>query len=62
MATTRALVILSPASSSCGRSDVHGLVEYPGIGHFDIYTEEHFETAANEAADWFREHLGLGTE
>lgn len=35
------------------------LVVYPGIGHFDIYIEENFERASNEAADWFTKHLGL---
>ena len=35
------------------------LVVYPGIGHFDIYIEENFERAANEAAGWFRQYLGL---
>jgi dienelactone hydrolase len=34
------------------------LVVYPGIGHFDIYIEENFERASNEAADWFVMHLG----
>ena len=33
------------------------LVVYPGIGHFDIYIEEHFEEASNEAADWLLKHL-----
>ncbi|MEX0978253.1 MAG: CocE/NonD family hydrolase [Pirellulales bacterium] len=35
------------------------LVVYPDIGHFDIYIEENFERASNEAADWFVKHLGL---
>jgi dienelactone hydrolase len=35
------------------------LIEYPGIGHFDIYIEDHFATASAEAANWFRRHLGL---
>ena len=33
------------------------LVVYPGIGHFNIYTEDHFEKASNEAADWLLKHL-----
>lgn len=36
------------------------LVVYPGIGHFDIYIEDHFEKAATEAVNWYRMHLGLG--
>lgn len=38
------------------------LVEYPGIGHFDIYIEDNFEKASNEAAAWFRKYLKLETE
>ena len=34
-------------------------VEYPGIGHFDPYIEGHFVTASAEAANWYRQHLGL---
>lgn len=33
------------------------LIEYPGIGHFDIYIKEPFEQASNDAAAWFLEHL-----
>lgn len=35
------------------------LIEYPDIGHFDIYIDDHFEKASNEAANWFRQYLGL---
>ena len=35
------------------------LIIYPDIGHFDIYIEENFERASNEAADWFTEYLQL---
>jgi len=35
------------------------LVEYPDIGHFDIYIEGNFDKAAGEAANWYRTHLGL---
>ena len=38
------------------------LVEYPGIGHFDIYIEDNFETASNEAAAWFRKYLKVDAE
>jgi len=33
------------------------LIEYPGIGHFDIYIEDHFERAVTDAADWYDQHL-----
>lgn len=33
------------------------LIEYSGIGHFDIYIEDHFERAVTDAADWFDQHL-----
>jgi dienelactone hydrolase len=39
------------------KTDKKKLVEYPDIGHFDIYIEDHFEKASNEAADWYRKHL-----
>ena len=38
------------------------LVEYPGIGHFDIYIEDNFEKGSNEAAAWYRKYLKLETE
>ena len=33
------------------------LIEYPGIGHFDIYIEENFPKASGEAIAWYEEHL-----
>jgi hypothetical protein len=33
------------------------LIDYPGVGHFDIYIEETFPKAAGAAADWYAEHL-----
>ncbi len=33
------------------------LVEYPGIGHFDIYIEDNFPKASGEAVNWYKEHL-----
>lgn len=33
------------------------LVEYPGIGHFDIYIEDNFPKASGEAIAWYKEHL-----
>lgn len=35
------------------------LVEYPGIGHFDIYIEDNFPKASGEAANWYLEHLDM---
>ena len=36
------------------------LISVPGITHFEMYINEPFEVSSNAAADWFREHLGLG--
>jgi len=33
------------------------LVEYPGIGHFDIYIEDNFEKGSMEAVNWYKAHL-----
>lgn len=38
------------------------LIEVPGITHFEMYINEAFEISSNAAADWFREHLGLGSK
>jgi uncharacterized protein len=35
------------------------LIDIPGITHFEIYIDKAFEISSNEAAAWFREHLGL---
>ncbi len=39
------------------KSDHKKLIEYPGIGHFDIYIEDHFERAVSDAIDWYDQHL-----
>lgn len=35
------------------------LIEVPGITHFEMYINEAFEISSNEAANWFRQYLGL---
>ena len=55
--------LVSP-SSAAHTAEILGdkaeLIAYP-IGHFDIYSGEHFENAVRDQIEFFQKHLGLVT-